>query len=54
MIFAKNVSKKLWKKKIILGYQTHDWWDNPPIDQATQKIMLKIVGFKDWVDAMNN
>ena len=44
MIFAKNFARN-YEKKIILG--TSDAWSMSlrPIDPATQRIILKIVGF---------
>ena len=44
MIFAKNLPRNCEKK--YLEHQTLGWWVVCPKDQATQRIILKIVGFR--------
>ena len=45
MVFAKNFERN-YEKKIMLG--TSDAWSMSPMDPASQRIILKIVGFLNW------
>ena len=49
-IFAKEFCKKLWEKWY-LEHPKLGWWDDLPINPATQCIILKIIGFLFSVSA---